>query len=137
MIIFFALRIAGKPKLPVRKGIRLVSATHHVTHIYLSTHCGCTIVERIVMSKRKASDDKAQRTNKSNKSTDYVFYNAGRKITRYRRFRPQNLARDLFINCSSLMTTVIFHWDARQILGVPLLLNLPKQLKRLKYQLTE
>ena len=77
------LRMTGSSKLLASKEIR-----YHKTflqHINLSTshyltHCSYAIVERIVMSKRKATEELAPPTNKkSDTSTDYVYHTAARK----------------------------------------------------------
>jgi len=38
------------------------------------TYCGYAIIERVVMSKRKASDIPPRDTKKPNKSSDFVYY---------------------------------------------------------------
>jgi len=74
--------MAGRPKLLVSKEMRYHTQTtiSNITELYtyyfiLLTRCGHGIVERIVMSKRKANTDLSSRmTKQHNTSTDYVFY---------------------------------------------------------------
>ena len=65
------------------KVIRILQILHYYiikTISILLTRCGHDIVERMTMSKRKASDELCSQTlKKPNKSQDYIFYNAVNK----------------------------------------------------------
>jgi len=66
----------GRSKRPARKGIQLYTNTSSINYITKesSTRCGCAIVERIAMAKRKASEPLQRFPKKINSSTDYVYY---------------------------------------------------------------
>jgi len=74
----FPLRMIRRSKWLARKEIRIPLLTQQI-QLYREpnstlTRCGYTIVERIVMSKRKASEPLLGLPKKRNRSTDFVYY---------------------------------------------------------------
>ena len=73
-VSFFPLRMIGRSKRLSRKEIRIQHSNKNLRNTYKVTRCCYTTVERVVMSKRKASEPLSGIPKKQNASTDFVYY---------------------------------------------------------------
>jgi RNase P subunit RPR2 len=71
--------MTGRSKLLASKEIRFYIILHQhiiINHYTSSTCLGCAIIERVAMSKRKATEPLGNETKKQNASDDFVYYSA-------------------------------------------------------------